>query len=125
MKLFKRKVDKVLIDFSGHSDVKFAVENVADPNAYENVVAQLILIIQKEYNEYAENGRVIVILPGFSQLAAAFLAAFHGFYGYFPEIKWYIQDRQTKTFDVSKRSIDLQKIRYEFRKMRTNLDVRT
>jgi len=110
----------ILIDFSGHQDIKVSVEDMADPFSFMAEAMRIVDLIENdsEWLKAAQSGKVVLILPGLSTLACAILSEFHGRYGYFPRIKWYIRNAKTGEFVVSKKSLDLQKIRYEARTLR-------
>jgi len=106
------------LDFSGHGEHKLSVEHVADPACFQDEAERVVGMIEGDpaMEAAARTGRLVLIFPGMSTLALTLCALFHGKYGYFPRIRWYVQDRETGAFNISHKLLDLQKIRNTARK---------
>jgi len=119
MPLLGRKA-KELVDWSGHADVHIEVQDMSDPKSFINEAERLMALVDGDplLKAHARAGRITLVLPGLSTLAAVILAAWHGAYGYFPRIRWYVRDSKTGAFSLSTKHIDLQQIRYDARRGR-------
>ena len=93
---------------------------MSKPESFIQEAERLLALVESEptLDALAHAGRIDLVLPGLSTLSAAILAAWHGRYGHFPRIRWYIRDSKSGTFSLSDKYIDLQNIRYEARRGR-------
>lgn len=114
------KAPSLVADFSGHKTVKVQIDDMSRPESFENEAERLVNIIAADpyLHSAAGKGKIILILPGLSVLASAILSEFHGRYGYFPNVRWYLRNSETGEFTVSKRTLDLQKLRFTARSKR-------
>jgi len=115
-----RKGHKDLVDWSGHGEVHIEVKDMAKPESFISESERLMSLIDSDpvLKASAVAGRVTLVLPGQTTLAAVILAYWHGRFGYFPRVKWYIRDAKTGQFALSDKTIDLQQIRYDARRGR-------
>jgi len=118
---FYTKENKILINISGHDTFTFQVKDIKNPNSIIEVVEEIIkhITLNKIFFEACKNGNSILVLPALPTLNAMILSAYHGIFGYFPSIKWYVKDKNG--FNLTNSDFDLQKLRDEFRKKRTQL----
>jgi len=106
----------VLIDLSGHSDFKIDVKNMSNFQSYIDEALRMFDSFSKTDLTACRTGKVILILPGLATLTATFMSLFHGRFGYFPRIKWYIRNSETGQFQISDSFLDLQHIRNKSRR---------
>ncbi|MHA1488569.1 MAG: CRISPR-associated protein Csx15 [Promethearchaeota archaeon] len=109
-----------IIDFSGHKAVKINIDDMSNPLSFEMEAMRLCNLIEddNENKKAAQAGKIVVILPGLSVLSSCFLAEFHGRFGYFPKLKWYLRNAKSGEFTISSKEMDLQKVRYTARSIR-------
>ncbi len=117
---FVSSLEDRTIDLSGHGEIKIDVRNVASREELEKEAQRLLDLIEEEgyWNALAKKGTIVLVLPGFSPLASVFLAKFHGVYGYFPKIRYYVRDQDTGAFELTRFTVDLQINRYNARRER-------
>jgi len=117
----EKKEENVLINLSGHDKITFQVSNIKDTNEITKVINELInhIINNSKWFEACKNGTSTLVLPALPILNSMFISAYHGLFGHFPTISWYIRDESG--FRLVNTTIDLQKQRDEYRKKRMKL----
>jgi hypothetical protein len=114
----KPKSLDIILDLSGHKTHKVQVDNMADPYSVLTEAHRLVGLIEADptFRDYASIGKLIVILPGLSVVSAAFIAVYHGKFGHFPMILWYL--KTADGFEISDAGLDLASVRIDARKIR-------